>query len=74
MILFLHYSHDKNRIICSSLRHKAKLNFTNRHYSIKPFFKHTFHHLHTMLKKLHSSIAAAVSDVTLPLEDWNHYT
>ena len=57
-------SQDKYSINCSSLRHKAKLHFINRHYSMKHFFQHPFHHHHTMLKKLHTSIAAAVPDVT----------
>ena len=35
--LFLQPSQDKYNINCSSLRHKAKFHFINRHYSTKPF-------------------------------------
>ena len=38
MILLLHPSQGNYSINCSSLRHKAKLQFVNRHYSTKPFF------------------------------------
>ena len=69
MILFLHPSQDKHSINFSSLRHKAKLHFIGRHYSTRSIF----HHIHSMLRNLHSSMAATISDVTLPLEDWNLY-
>ena len=64
----MHPSQDKHSINCSSLKHRAKLHFIDRHYVMKPLFQHPFHHLHSMLKKFHSSIAAGVPHVTFPLK------
>ena len=62
MILFLHPSQDKHCINCSSLRHTAKLHFQTDPILPSVFVQHHFH-LHTMLKRRHNSIAAAILDV-----------
>ena len=41
---------------------------------MKPFFQHPSYHLHSMLKKLHRSIATTVPDIIFPLEDWKYYS
>ena len=67
VILSLQPSNDKYCINCSSLKYKAMLHFINNLYFMK-----FFPHLHSILKKLHSYVPAAISDFTLPFGNWSH--
>ena len=71
------HSIEVNLATLSSWRYylieNSDVRLANSHYYMK-LFQIPFHSIHTILKKLHSSVATAHSDVTLPLENLEHNT
>ena len=49
--------------------HKAKVHFIRSHHFTKFSFQYLLHHIHTIHKNLHSSIAAAVRDIAVAFEN-----
>ena len=65
-------SQDKHNINFPFFKQKINLHFVKRHNLICVFTAQF--HSATMLKKLHSSAAIAVDDITFFIENWDHFT